>query len=196
MKIRMRQLVAGAALVGAVAAGGAVAASAITGDTGATDTTVVQTPVTEAPGVTTPATGNSGSATPATPDTDNDGDGHRGPHGHHGPRDGRGRHGSPEEVLTGDTATKVEAAAKAAVPGATVERLEKDADGTAPYEAHMEKADGTHVTVYVNADFSVKSIEEGRPGCDDKDNGQDDTASDAADAAGTQSSASSSAGQV
>jgi len=193
MKIRMRQLVVGAALMGAAAAGSAVAASAITGDTGVTDTTVIETPVTEAPAVTTPATGNTGSATPATPDTDDDGDGHEGRHGRHGGRGGHGRHGSPEEALTGDIATKVEAAAKAAVPGATVERLEKDADGTAPYEAHMEKADGTHVTVYVNADFTVKSIEEGRPGCDDKDHGQDDSSNGTT---GTQSAASSSTAQV
>lgn len=194
MKIRMRQLVVGAALMGAAAAGSAVAASAITGDSGATDTTVVEAPVTETPAAAAPTTGNNGSATPAAPDADDDGDGHHGRHGRHGGRDGHGRHGSPEEVLTGDTATKVQAAAQAAVPGATVERLEKDADGTAPYEAHMEKADGTHVTVYVNADFTVKSIEEGRPGCDDKD--QDDNTGGTSGVTGTQSAAASSTAQV
>ena len=57
----------------------------------------------------------------------------------------RGPHqanGKTEEVLTGDTATKVEAAVKAAQPDATIERMETDADG-ATYEAHITKADGT-----------------------------------------------------
>ncbi len=46
------------------------------------------------------------------------------------------------------------------MPGATVERVENDAEG-ATYEAHMVKADGSHVTVKINADFSVKTIENG-----------------------------------
>jgi uncharacterized membrane protein YkoI len=44
----------------------------------------------------------------------------------------------------------VTAAAKAKVPGGTIVRVEADADGTAAYEAHMVKADGSPVTVYVN----------------------------------------------
>ena len=38
-------------------------------------------------------------------------------------------------------------------------RVETDADGHAVYEAHMTKADGTPVTVYVNAQFDVVSVE-------------------------------------
>jgi hypothetical protein len=68
--------------------------------------------------------------------------------------------GITETLLTGDTATQVTAAAKAAVTDATVDRVENDAEGAA-YEAHMTKADGTHVTVKVNADFSVAGIETG-----------------------------------
>jgi len=71
-----------------------------------------------------------------------------------------GANGTKEELLTGDTADKVKAAALAAVPGGTVERVENDAEGS-PYEAHMTKADGTHVTVKVDAGFNVTGIEEG-----------------------------------
>jgi hypothetical protein len=69
--------------------------------------------------------------------------------------------GITETLLTGDTAAKVTAAAQKAVPGGTIERVENDAEG-ATYEAHMTKADGTQVTVKVNADFSVTSVETGR----------------------------------
>jgi hypothetical protein len=64
-----------------------------------------------------------------------------------------------ETLLTGDTAAKVEAAAKAKVPNGTIVRVETDADGNAKYEAHMTKADGTPVTVYVNEQFEVVSVE-------------------------------------
>jgi hypothetical protein len=70
---------------------------------------------------------------------------------------------SDETVLTGDTASKVTAAAKARVPGATIERLETDADGHAAYEAHMVKPDGSRVTVYVDKQFEVVGTESGPP---------------------------------
>jgi hypothetical protein len=66
---------------------------------------------------------------------------------------------SDETLLTGDTAAKVEAAANAKVPDGTIVRVETDADGNAKYEAHMTKADGTPVTVYVNDQFEVVSVE-------------------------------------
>ena len=66
---------------------------------------------------------------------------------------------SDETLLTGDTAAKVEAAAKAKVPNGTIVRVETDADGHAKYEAHMTKADGTPVTVYVNEQFEVVSVD-------------------------------------
>jgi uncharacterized membrane protein YkoI len=65
-------------------------------------------------------------------------------------------------LLTGDSASKVRAAALARVPGGTIERLETDGDGHAAYEAHMTNADGDRVTVYVNAQFEVVSVESGR----------------------------------
>ena len=70
-----------------------------------------------------------------------------------------GHQRSDETLLTGDTATKVTQAALAKVPGGTVVRVETDADGHAPYEAHMTKSDGTPVTVYVDKSFSVVSVE-------------------------------------
>ncbi len=67
---------------------------------------------------------------------------------------------SDETLLTGDTAAKVKQLALARVgSGATVVRVETDADGHAAYEAHMVKADGTPVTVYVDKQFAVVSVE-------------------------------------
>jgi hypothetical protein len=73
---------------------------------------------------------------------------------------GHTANGIIEEILTGDTAAKVTAAAQGAVADATIDRVETDAEGAA-YEAHMSKSDGTKVTVKVNADFSVTSVENG-----------------------------------
>ncbi|HEV7882122.1 MAG TPA: hypothetical protein VGO81_01060 [Solirubrobacteraceae bacterium] len=68
---------------------------------------------------------------------------------------GHQANGKTEKLLTGDTAAKVEAAAKAKVPGGTIERVENDADTGSPYEAHVRKADGSEVIVYVDASFDV-----------------------------------------
>jgi hypothetical protein len=70
-----------------------------------------------------------------------------------------GRQRSDETLLTGDTATKVRDAALAKVPGATIVRVETDADGHAKYEAHLVESDGTPATVYVNDSFDVVSVE-------------------------------------
>jgi uncharacterized membrane protein YkoI len=75
---------------------------------------------------------------------------------------GQHRQRADETLLTGDAASKVSAAALAKVPGGTIERVETDADGNAKYEAHMTNADGSRVTVYVNADFEIVSVESGR----------------------------------
>ncbi len=69
---------------------------------------------------------------------------------------------SDEQLLTGDTAAKVTAAAKAKEPGATIERVETDSDGV--YEAHMARADGTHIIVQVGKDFAVTNVQEGGAG--------------------------------
>jgi len=62
-----------------------------------------------------------------------------------------------EHLLTGDTASKVRAAALARYPGATVLRVESDSDGA--YEAHLTTADGPRVTVEVGKDFKVTGLE-------------------------------------
>jgi len=63
-------------------------------------------------------------------------------------------------LLTGDALTSVKAAAVAKLgSGATIARVETDADGNAAYEAHAVKADGTPVTVYVDKSYSVVSVE-------------------------------------
>ena len=66
-----------------------------------------------------------------------------------------------EELLGGDTASKVQAAALARYPGATVLRVETDSDGV--YEAHLETTDGQRVTVEVDKAFKVTG-EESAPG--------------------------------
>jgi hypothetical protein len=66
---------------------------------------------------------------------------------------------SDETPLTGDAKASVQKAALSKVPGGKIVRIETDADGHAAYEAHMTKADGTPVTVYVDKQFNVVSVE-------------------------------------
>jgi hypothetical protein len=62
-----------------------------------------------------------------------------------------------EHLLSGDTASKVRAAALAKYPGATVLRVETDSDGV--YEAHLISSGGQRVTVEVGKDFKVTGLE-------------------------------------
>jgi hypothetical protein len=64
-----------------------------------------------------------------------------------------------EHLLSGDTASKVRAAALARYPGATVLRVETDSDGV--YEAHLTTTDGRRVTVEVDKAFKVSGEESG-----------------------------------
>jgi hypothetical protein len=64
-------------------------------------------------------------------------------------------HGPGETLLTGTAEQEADAAATAAVPGATIIRAETDSSGAAPYEVHMKKSDGTYVTVELNSDYKV-----------------------------------------
>jgi hypothetical protein len=94
------------------------------------------------------SSGTSSSSASATPAVANQ----------HGP--GAGRHtlnGKTEKALTGDVASKVRAAALAKVSG-TVERVETNVDSSAPYEAHIRKADGTEVEVQVSSDYTVAAV--------------------------------------
>lgn len=81
------------------------------------------------------------------------------------PHDGLhvGTNGVHEELLTGDNAARATAAALAAIPGGTIDRVETDAEGDA-YEAHMTKSDGSRVTVKFDSNFTVTNIEEGHGG--------------------------------
>ncbi|MEO8518359.1 MAG: hypothetical protein ABI438_04210 [Dermatophilaceae bacterium] len=65
-----------------------------------------------------------------------------------------------EKALTGSDLASAKAAALKAVPGGTVFRAETDADGAA-YEAHLTKADGTHVTVKLDKSFAVTAVQDG-----------------------------------
>jgi outer membrane biosynthesis protein TonB len=126
-----------AAIVSGVALGSyGIAAAASGSDSSSTSTTAA------APGTTAPPTGTA-----------------QGPPGANA-QNPWGHQRSDETLLTGDTATKVQQAAVAKVgSGATVVRVETDADGNAPYEVHMVRSDGTPVTVYVDKSFSVVSVE-------------------------------------
>jgi hypothetical protein len=69
---------------------------------------------------------------------------------------------SDETLLTGDAAAKVTAAAKAKEPTATIERVETDSEGV--YEAHMVRADGTHIIVQIDKGYAVTNVQEGGVG--------------------------------
>jgi hypothetical protein len=69
-------------------------------------------------------------------------------------------HGPGETLLTDGTADKVKQAALDKVSGATVIRVETDSDGSA-YEAHLQKSDGSEVTVKVDKQFNVTAVENG-----------------------------------
>ena len=75
-----------------------------------------------------------------------------------------GNQRSDETLLTGTTLDQVKAVALAKVGSdATIVRIETDSDaslaGHAAYEAHVVKADGTAVTVYVDKSFNYVSTE-------------------------------------
>jgi hypothetical protein len=126
-----RRALVGGALAGTALIGGALGASLL-GSAGAQTNT------------TTPSTEASTAAPAADPG--------RGPHT---------ANGITETELTGDDASKAIAAAQAAVPGATVERAETDAEGAA-YEVHMTNSDGSEVTVKLDSSYMVTETVNGR----------------------------------
>lgn len=144
------------AIIGSAAlltlAGGA-AGLALTGtasaasDSGSTDTTVV----TSDSGTDSGTDTSTDQVAPPTGDLGGPLGDHAGPHQ---------ANGITEEVLTGDTATSVEAAVIAAYPDATIERLETDAEGAA-YEAHITQADGSDLTVKLDASFAITETVQG-----------------------------------
>ena len=82
-----------------------------------------------------------------------------GGHGGRGTVDESKRQRPDEQPLTGDTASKVRAAALARYPGATIQRVETDSDGV--YEAHLTTTGGQRVTVEVDKSFKVTGEEAG-----------------------------------
>jgi len=146
-KTTIRYTTFGAAIAGAAVAGALLASPLISG----------------AQESTTSTTAPAASTAPADP-----GQG-QGQGRHHGPAAGAmdptkgghvGDNGTKEELLTGDAAASATAAAQAAVPGGTIQRVENDAEG-AVYEAHATTADGKQVTVKMDANFVVTSTEDG-----------------------------------
>ena len=142
----LRKLAFGGAMAGTALLGGALGASLIgTANAQTTDSTSTTTA--------SPSGSSSDTSSTATPPPD----------AHGAPDWSKGGHqanGITETVLTGDDLTKATAAAEAAVPGATAERAETDAEGAA-YEVHMAKADGSVVTVKLDASFNVTSTIDG-----------------------------------
>jgi uncharacterized membrane protein YkoI len=65
-----------------------------------------------------------------------------------------------EPVLSGDALDKVTAAVKAELPGSTIDRASTETDGksTDAYEAHVTKADGSHVEVLLDSSFAVTAV--------------------------------------
>ncbi len=135
---------------GAIALGVAVGAAGIASAATGSSTTTVK----PATGTVIATHGNEDTAHEKGETAAREADEKAGKVGHRG--DGKG-HGN-EVALTGSSADKAKAAALVAVPGATVERVENDSDG-ATYEAHVVKADGTEVTVKMDASFKVTSID-------------------------------------
>jgi hypothetical protein len=89
------------------------------------------------------STGGSSAAAPAAPSA----------------RQPWGQQRGDETLLTGDTRSKVEQAALGRLAGASIERIETDADGHAAYEAHVIQQDGTPATVYLDESFDVVAVE-------------------------------------
>ncbi len=69
-----------------------------------------------------------------------------------------GANGKTEQALPSGVAAKVQAAAEAKIPTGTVLRVETDVDHGSPYEAHVQKADGSQVEVLVNDSFTVTAV--------------------------------------
>ncbi len=133
-----KKLAFGAALAAATLTGGAVGAAVLGGTASAqsaTDSSTASSAPATAPDNAPPPRGDHGGGTHTA-------------------------NGITEQELTGDDAAKATAAAQAAVPDGTIDRVETDAEG-ATYEAHVTKADGSRVTVKLDASFNVTSVEDG-----------------------------------
>jgi hypothetical protein len=134
MKDRLKKAGIGASLLAAFALGGSAVASALSSESDGQTEAAVSSPADSSEAPESPRAGSSND--PSEPQR------------------------TDEELLTGDTATRVQDAALAEVDGGTIERVETDADGNAAYEAHMVAPDGSRVTVYVDEQFNVVSVDD------------------------------------
>ncbi len=137
----IRKVLVGGAMAGAALVGGAVGAGFIGTANAQTPSSSSDTTGSSGTAPTAPAQGQPGQA----PDWS---------------KGGHQANGITETVLTGDDLAKADAAAEAAVPGATAQRAETDAEG-ATYEVHMTKSDGSVVTVKLDANFNVTGTVDG-----------------------------------
>lgn len=158
---KMQKVLVGATVVGSILGGGALGVTLVGAATAATPSPSPSASTgraTSTPDATDPA----GTAETAEPAEGAESAAAESAEPQHDPsKGGHTANGVTEAVLTGDTATKVSDAVLAANPGATIQRLENDAEG-ATYEAHISKADGTKATVKLDAAFAVTATESGR----------------------------------
>ena len=141
-KSRLGRLLVGPAMVGALIGGFGVAAA----QTGDPSTDSAPTTVADQAQAAAQEEAPSSTAPPAEP-------GAAAPEG-----EGRGP-GPRHREVTGETAEKVKAAALAAVPGATVNRVVEGC-GDSAYAAFLTKTDGTRVVAKVNEAFAVTAVED------------------------------------
>jgi hypothetical protein len=129
--VRSAAMIGGGLVAGGILAG-TLTANAATGDTAAAATSYSQA----AGGATEGPTGGAptGNTDPSQPQR------------------------SDEQLLTGDTATKVTDVVEAKYPDATIQRVETDSDGV--YEAHIVTADGEQLIVQVGEDFSITGTQQ------------------------------------
>jgi hypothetical protein len=80
---------------------------------------------------------------------------------------GSERESGEDTPLSGAAAERAKAAAQAAVPGATVQEVERDTDGASgtTYEVELAQPDGS--TMKVHLDGSYRVVETAREGRDD-----------------------------
>ena len=150
---RRRRLGLGAGLLTAGAIGGAVLAATLPASAASSTPTASPSATVSQSGSTSGSTSGSlahGSMPGHAPDAD----------GSRMRPNGVGGQRADEKVLTGTLADRAKAAALKAMPGATIIRVETDADG-AVYEAHLKKPDGSLVTVKFDKNLAVTAIQPG-----------------------------------
>ena len=124
MSQNLKRMIAGVVGVAALAVGGSAIAGAATSSSTTTTTTAAS------------------AATPAAPPAFN------------GPAHGTAAHEDAEKAVTGDAATKAQAAAVKAVGSGTAGAVTTDFTGSG-YETTVTKADGTTVEIHLDSSFNA-----------------------------------------